>query len=173
MTPLVKYTINDTNPGHGGAVHRTRRWTDEFSQPLLRQIGFLSPGDQSSRKTPFFHSGVRAPIPSEFPHATRRRPICRLNGKREKCTLPPSAWRSYHISWQVVSKPIECMAWGRKEEVVDGCHRPKKSNRGKKVLPAFRLPPNGGVQGGQMGDFIAQIKILGDILVLRAIKFVS
>ena len=43
----------------------------------------------------------------------------------------------------------------------------------KKVFPAFRLPPNGGVQGGQMGDFIPQIKILGDILVLRAIKFVS
>ncbi len=142
VTPLLKNTINDTNPGHGGArciVHGAG--SDEFSQPLLRQIGFLSPGDQSSRKTPFFHSGVRAPIPSEFPHATRRRPICRLNGKREKCTLPPPAWRSYHISWQVVLKPIECMAGGRKEEVFDGCHRPKKSNRGKKVLPAFRLPP--------------------------------
>ena len=28
-------------------------------------------------------------------------------------------------------------------------------------------------QGGQMGDFIAQNKILGDILVLWAIKFVN
>ncbi len=28
-------------------------------------------------------------------------------------------------------------------------------------------------QGGQMGDFIAQIKILGDILVLWAIKCVN
>ncbi len=28
-------------------------------------------------------------------------------------------------------------------------------------------------QGGQVGDFITQIKILGDILVLWAIKFVN
>ena len=42
-----------------------------------------------------------------------------------------------------------------------------------KIHTFFSLKNTFILQGGQMGDFIAQNKILGDILVLWAIKFVN